>query len=99
MTLTPDDRQLIATAIRAGRNLSDLAEDYDVPVPVIRELAAERSGGPAHGPANEPERLAHQAVAAAPDPLDDAGRARVLRWARGRVAPSALGATTTEGQP
>jgi hypothetical protein len=97
VTLTPHERHLIAAAIRAGRNLSDLAEDFDVPDSVIREIAAERSG-PRPQPGDDAlEQAARSGVVAALEPLDPDARARVLRWARDRYVTTAT--TSEESQP
>jgi hypothetical protein len=80
VTLTPHERQIIAAAIKAGRNLSDLAEDYEVPTSVIRDIAADRTG-PQPGD-QALEQAAQVSVAAALEPLGHDARARVLRWAR-----------------
>lgn len=86
--MTPDERAAIARQVTSGRLLSDVARDHDLPESTVREIAAGTVRETSEG-----ERAAYDRVLAALDPLDDPARTRVLRWARDRYAPSALGAT------
>lgn len=92
--MTPDERTAIATAAVSGRSASDVAAEHGVPVSVVLEIAAGTVRETSPG-----ERAAYDRVLAALDPLDDPARSRVLRWARDRYAPSALGATSPTGGP
>lgn len=88
--MTPDERAAIAREAASGRLLSDVARDHDLPESTVREIAAGTARETSEG-----ERAAYDRVLAALDPLDDTARARVLRWARDRYAPSALGAVSS----
>lgn len=94
MNVTDAERSAIARAVTSGRLLSDVARDHDLPESTVREIAAGAVRETTPG-----ERTAYDRVLAALDPLDDPARSRVLRWARDRYAPSALGATSPPGGP